>query len=632
MKIKSNFYINENISNSLQSSQIISSLKPKKRIAIGFSSSAYNLLQRLKTRKHVQLIGLTPGAASQIDQLSENVLVDHPYKIFRRYWCPGSTFLVVGAIGAVLRIISPLIKDKNLDPAVIVMDFGGKNIVPILGAHKAGAEEFACDLAQDLGGNFVSTGFSRKAEILSIDSFGKSWGWKRSGESSDWNDLMIHLSKQDLISVEQSAGSNIWNSSKGALQTFLPPNVQNMSGSSLVMKITSHAGEACSWHPATLWIGIGCERNSSQNLLERSIEESLTASGLAKESIAGFATIDIKSDEIAIKAILKKYKRPIRFYSSKELLSIHVPNPSEIVFEEVGTFSVAEASSLLASGQSGVLQFEKHVYKANENNNEEGAVTIAIAESKDSFAPHRGELHIIGSGPGDLSLLTHDARFALSRSAVWIGYKLYLDLLEPFRRFDQVRIDSQITNEIDRCKQALQLAIGGARVSLVSSGDSGVYGMAGLALELLLAKPKSDRPHFQVHPGISALQAAAAKIGAPLMHDFCLISLSDCLTPWEKIEERIKAASESDFVIGFYNPRSKERNWQLKKAIDILLENRPESTPIIFARQIGRTEEKVEVYKLGSLPIGRVDMLTLLLVGNSMSFVEDGYVVTPRGY
>ncbi len=178
----------------------------------------------------------------------------------------------------------------------------------------------------------------------------------------------------------------------------------------------------------------------------------------------------------------------------------------------------------------------------------------------------------------------------------------------------------------------LELATEGVKVSLISSGDSGIYGMAGLALELWLKKPKSERPLLQIHPGISCLNIAAAKIGAPLMNDFCAISLSNYLTPWEKIEDRIKAAAISDFVIAFYNPKSKDRNWQLKKAFEILLENRSTETPVVLGRQLGRKEEKMEIHTLGSLPIEKVDMLTLVLVGNSSSFMKDGFVVTPRGY
>ena len=184
---------------------------------------------------------------------------------------------------------------------------------------------------------------------------------------------------------------------------------------------------------------------------------------------------------------------------------------------------------------------------------EQGAVTVAIAEAVHPLAPKKGELHLIGSGPGSLQLLTADAREALSRCILWVGYGLYLDLLEPLRRCDQVRLDGQLTRERDRCWQALDLARQGARVALISSGDSGIYGMAGLALELWMDLPETERPRFQVHPGLSALQLAAARAGAPLMHDFCTISLSDRLTPWRVIERRIEAAACGDFVVAIYN-------------------------------------------------------------------------------
>jgi len=213
-----------------------------------------------------------------------------------------------------------------------------------------------------------------------------------------------------------------------------------------------------------------------------------------------------------------------------------------------------------------------------------------------------------------------------------VGYGLYLDLLEPLRRPDQLRWDGQLTEERARCALALELACQGLNVALVSSGDSGIYAMAGLALELWLSLPESERPRFVVHPGISALQLAAARCGAPLMHDFCTISLSDRLTPWTVIEQRLIAAAQGDFVVALYNPRSQGRDWQLERAQDLLLQGRPGSTPVALARQLGRAEEQISLHRLDALPVEQVDMLTLVLVGNSTSRCEGGRFVTPRGY
>jgi cobalt-precorrin 5A hydrolase/precorrin-3B C17-methyltransferase len=200
------------------------------------------------------------------------------------------------------------------------------------------------------------------------------------------------------------------------------------------------------------------------------------------------------------------------------------------------------------------------------------------------------------------------------------------------RRPDQVRRDGRLTEESGRCAEALALAAQGLRVALISSGDSGIYGMAGLALEQWLGLAAKDRPIFQVHPGISALQLAAARAGAPLMHDFCTISLSDRLTPWPVIEDRLRGAAAGDFVVALYNPRSQGRDWQLGRALELLMQHRQPSTPVLIARQLGRQGEALTLTTLEHLPIAQIDMLTLVLVGNSSSYVKDGRFVTPRGY
>jgi len=300
----------------------------------------------------------------------------------------------------------------------------------------------------------------------------------------------------------------------------------------------------------------------------------------------------------------------------------------------MGTASVAEAAALFAAaggnGTGSTLVVPKTVAHAGAG--EKGAATLAVAEAGEQWGPARGELHLVGSGPGCLDLLTGDGRWALARCGVWAGYSLYLDLLEPLRRPDQLRRDGRLTEERARCADALALAAQGLQVALISSGESGIYGMAGLALEQWLALPVIERPLFQVHPGISALQLAAARAGAPLMHDFCTISLSDRLTPWPVIEDRLRGAAAGDFVVALYNPRSKGRDWQLGRALDLLMEQRQPSTPVLIARQLGRQGEALTITTLENVAMAEVDMLTLVLVGNSTSYVKDGRFVTPRGY
>ena len=243
----------------------------------------------------------------------------------------------------------------------------------------------------------------------------------------------------------------------------------------------------------------------------------------------------------------------------------------------------------------------------------------------------RGRLAIVGIGPGAAEWLTPEARRLLEESDAAVGYSLYLDLIAPLIAGAE-RFDSALGSEEERVRQALGLAAEGRSVALVSSGDAGIYAMASprpsnaspSATPSLLpgegssrCPPGAHRVEIVVAPGISAMQAAAARIGAPLGHDFCAISLSDLLTPWETIEARIRAAAEADFVIAFYNPVSQRRRTQLGAAKAILLKHRPPDTPVVLARNLGRDGESVATIPLARLDVESVDMLTLVLVGAS---------------
>jgi cobalt-precorrin 5A hydrolase/precorrin-3B C17-methyltransferase len=188
-------------------------------------------------------------------------------------------------------------------------------------------------------------------------------------------------------------------------------------------------------------------------------------------------------------------------------------------------------------------------------------------------------------------------------------------------------------SEMERAQEAIDLAAAGRQVALISSGDISIYAMASPIFEILRQRGwQGQAPEVEVFPGISAVQATAARLGAPLGHDFCAISLSDLLTPWPVIERRLQAAAWGDFVIAFYNPRSQKRDWQLPRAIEILLAHRPATTPVAVAHQVTRPQEQITLTTLGEFDPTQVDMFTLVLVGNSQSYVLAGHLVTPRGY
>ncbi len=587
-------------------------------------------------------LALSPAGASvlegllQADLVQELAPVGTPAAAFlAEHWTSAAAFVVVGACGAVTRLVAPLLRGKHLDPAVVVVDPAGRFAIPLLGGHVGGAERLSQRVAALLGGEAVLTGSSSGGGRLPLDSFGEAWGWRRGG--GDWDALMRTAARNGPIALRQDCGSPLWRE-LGAAATLLEqaaasegPTAGCTAGPVPPSLVISHRqGSGCRWHPPSLWLGLGCERDTSACLLERMVERALAEGQLAPAAVAGLASVDRKGDEPALLALAERRGWSLRLFSAAQLAPVPVPTPSQAVQREMGTASVAEAAALLAAGPQGSLLMHKRIEHAGEG--ERGAATLAVARAELQWAPLRGQLHLVGSGPGRLDLVTPDARRALAESSVWLGYGLYLDLLEPLRRPDQLRRDGQLTRERDRCRQALDLASQGLTVALVSSGESGIYGMAGLALELWLERTAAERPGFTVHPGLSALQLAAAHAGAPLMHDFCTISLSDRLTPWDTIERRLRAAAAGDFVVALYNPRSLGRDWQLGRARELLLEERRADTPVVLARQLGRTEERVELHRLGDLPLERVDMLSLVLIGNSSTRLQDGKVVTPRGY
>lgn len=248
------------------------------------------------------------------------------------------------------------------------------------------------------------------------------------------------------------------------------------------------------------------------------------------------------------------------------------------------------------------------------------------------------KLVIVGTGPGDLAWMSPEVKTALLSATDWVGYKTYLNLVESLRLPQINRHESDNRVELDRAEMALDLAATGKSVAVVSSGDPGIFAMAAAVFEVLeqRAKPEWEGIELEVCPGISAFQAAAAFVGAPLGHDFCVISLSDILKPWETIAQRITQAAQADFVIAFYNPVSSQRTWQLETAKEILLSYRQPETPVILGRNLGRPGQTVIIQTLETLDVSQVDMRTVVIIGSSQTKLiqhnSRQWVYTPRFY
>lgn len=220
---------------------------------------------------------------------------------------------------------------------------------------------------------------------------------------------------------------------------------------------------------------------------------------------------------------------------------------------------------------------------------------------------------------------------ALSSAEIVVGYDTYIDLIRTLVEKKEV-LSTGMMREAERCRMALELAAEGKRVAVVSSGDPGIYGMAGLILELAMQYQPEIRPNVQIIPGISAVSAAAGLLGAPLMHDFAVISLSDILTPWEVILKRVEMAAAADFVLVIYNPKSKKRVSQIEAVQHLVLKNRPAGTPVGIVREASRPGECVIISTLADFTNEEINMFSLVIIGNSQTFVQDGRMITPRGY
>ena len=239
-----------------------------------------------------------------------------------------------------------------------------------------------------------------------------------------------------------------------------------------------------------------------------------------------------------------------------------------------------------------------------------------------------GILYVVGIGPGGAEFMTAEARSVLDQAEALFGYSLYADLIAPLYPDKEIKT-TPMTQETERCQMALEAAQNGKTAALICSGDAGIYALAGLALELSPAYPGVD---VRIVPGVTAALSGAARLGAPLGHDFCVISLSDLLTPWETIETRLRCAAEGDFAICLYNPASRRRRDRLRRACDILLRYRDGGTVCGWVRNIGREGETARVTTLSALREETLDMFTTVFIGSSSTRLIDGRMVTPRGY
>lgn len=566
-----------------------------------------------------------------------DLLFDDTAAALRACFVEGRPIVGLCATGILIRALAPLLADKRSEPPVIALAEDGGAIVPLLGGHR-GANCLARQIAEALGIEAAVTTAGDRRFGIALDAPPANWVLANQDDCKAFMAALLDGARVRLTveAPEQPTGRALKHDFDWIIRSDLPFGDDGALEILVTERAEPGSAERLVYHPRTLALGVGCERGCAAGELIDLVRGRIEEAGLAPQALAGVFSLDLKADESAVHALAENLGLPARFFDAAtlEAETARLANPSDAVFREVGVHGVAEGAALAAVGETGVLILPK---------TKSARATCALARAPHplhagSLGAPQGRLLVIGTGPGAEAWRTPETRAAVEAASDLVGYRLYLDLLGPCAA-GKVRHDFELGEEEARVRHALSLAAEGRTVALVSSGDPGIYAMASLVFEVLETRERPDwqRVRVEVAPGISALQAAAARIGAPLGHDFCTVSLSDLMTPWPDIEKRLTAGAEGDFVVALYNPVSRRRRHQLERARDILLRHRPADTPVVLARRLGREGEEVTVINLSDLAPEQVDMLTLVLIGSTTTRRvprRDGglWVYTPRGY
>jgi cobalt-precorrin 5A hydrolase/precorrin-3B C17-methyltransferase len=537
----------------------------------------------------------------------------------RRYHAPAATALpeafaecdaIVSflAVGATVRLLAPLLTSKTADPAVVCVDEALRFAVPVLGAHQGGGNELARRVAAILGAEPVITTASDAAGGAGLDEFGADLGFALE-PGSDLAAVGAAILSGDRVTFTADQQWPV---------PALPPNVVRTDRPEpgvpavLVTDQTTIVTErVVLFRPPSLRVGVGATRGAPAGEVGELIDGTLAELGLSTRSVRYLATAEVKADEPGLLAAAAERGWPVITFPAGRLAAVPVPNPSEVVRRAVGTPSVAEAAALIEPGS--VLLAAKRA---------SAHATVAVARARP-----RGRLTVIGIGPGARDLMTPRAVAELRRAAVVAGLDSYLEQVADLLRPGVTVLASGLGAEQERAAEAVAQARAGRAVALIGSGDAGVYAMGSPALELA-----GEDIDVTVVPGVTAALAAAAVLGAPLGHDHVMISLSDLHTAWPVIERRITAAAEGDLVTCFYNPASRKRDWQLRRALELLAAHRPPGTPVGWVRDASRPGQAASLSTLAGFDPRAADMHTLVVVGSSRTKVQAGRMVTPRDY
>jgi cobalt-precorrin 5A hydrolase / precorrin-3B C17-methyltransferase len=514
----------------------------------------------------------------------------------RSLFAEGTPIIGICAAGILIRTLAPLLSDKRAEPPVIAVAEDGSAVVPLLGGLN-GANDLARLIATALHVNpaITTTGDLRfRTPLLSPPT-----GYRLANSDEQAKIFLADLLAGATVKLDGTApwlsNSRLPIADDGALTIQITEQAVAITPDRLV------------YHPATIAIAVNNTSNEPQQLLTQ-VQQQLAAANLSVGAVAGIFSTVAEAANPEIHALAQTLGVPARFFRTQS-------STTELAMAAVGS-----------SGRLVELTSDM--------------IAIAIATQPidpNTIGQPQGKLSIIGTGPGGEQWMSPEVKEIIRSSSDLVGYSTYLNLIGSLADGKQCH-ESDNREELSRARMALDLATEGRDVVVVSSGDPGIYAMASAVFEVIDRDAKAEWSSLAIHvaPGISAMQAAAAAIGAPLGHDFCAISLSDILKPWSAIEQRLTAAAQADFVIAFYNPVSKQRTWQLAAACEILLKWRSGETPVVLAKNLGRPGQAVKTITLAELKPEDADMRTVILIGSSKTRTIQRpagcWVYTPRTY
>lgn len=529
----------------------------------------------------------------------------------------GDTIVCVMAAGIVFRLLAPHLGAKHDDPAVIVLDEDGSFAVPLLGGHAAGANRLAREIADYLGGDAVLTTSSDVQGLTAPDEIARMLGARVADE------LQLRRVTSLLVNGEEVCIESEREPCVDGYRWLAPGEPAGGCRGRLV--VSHRAGTpggampTAKLVPQRVAVGVGCKRGTAAAEIAAAVEAACGDAGVDPLAVGMLASVELKAGEAGLRDAAAALGAGLTFYPAAELDALGREG-SDFVRAQTGTGAVCEPAALLAAGPEAVLLAGKTA---------RGPVTTAVALAPRSLLlpgeEGPGSVAVIGIGAGTRQLLTREAAAALRSADVVIGYRTYVEQVRELYP-DKEFIAGAMGAELDRCREALALAAAGRKVALVSSGDAGVYGMAGPLLEM------AGGATVSIIPGVTAAQLAAARLGAPLMNDYVTISFSDLLTPRDEVLRRVEAAARSDLVICVYNPTSRKRRPLFEASCDIIAAHRPGDTIVGMVRKAGAADEEASILTLDGLRERDVDMRCVVIIGNSRTRAIDGRMVTTRGY